>query len=125
MGFHRAMLTEVQRLPTSAARAVMPYSIDGSTYLAISQHARDIPGAEAAMNGGDSNIATLIYQWLNGAFVEVQQLPVSAGEDAEYFSFDGNHYLATASIRTGAGPYDLNSISTIFKWNGAEWASFQ
>jgi hypothetical protein len=77
------------------------------------------------MNAGDSDIPTLIYKWVNGAFVEVQQLPVSAGEDAEYFSFDGDHYLATASIRTGSDPYDLNSISTIYKWNGGKWMPFQ
>jgi len=55
------------------------------------------------MNGGDSNIATLIYhaEW------RLRRGAATAGfrwRDAEYFSFDGNHYLATASIRTGPVP---------------------
>jgi hypothetical protein len=55
-----------QRLPTSASRGVMPLTIANTLYLAIPQHAADIAGKPAAMNGGDSDIGTVVYRWEEG-----------------------------------------------------------
>ncbi len=41
----RAALTEMQRIPTSGARAVEAFTVDGLELLAIPQLARDVPGA--------------------------------------------------------------------------------
>ena len=47
-------LREVQRIPTSGARAAETLTVDGLTLVAIPQLAIDLPGP-AAMNGGDSD----------------------------------------------------------------------
>jgi EPTP domain len=46
-------------------------------------------------------------------------------EDAEFFTIGGRSFLAVASIRTGAGPYDFNATSTIFEWSGNRFVPFQ
>ncbi|KAJ2981770.1 hypothetical protein NQ176_g1823 [Zarea fungicola] len=112
-------LALVQRLDTSGARALERFQIDSETYLAIPQLACDIPGGEPGMNLGDSNTTLHIYKENTGTglFSLVQQLDVPGGEDAEYFSIDGRHFLATASLRSGSGPYNLGVHSTIHEWD--------
>jgi hypothetical protein len=119
------MLTEHQRLTTSGARAVLPFHTDGELRLAVPQLAVDIPGTPPYMNGGDSNIDMLLYRWSGGRFIEDGQLPVPGGEDALFFQIDGVEFLATASIRTGSGPYDLNADSIVYRRAGAKWEAFQ
>ena len=114
-----------QRLATSGARAVLPYSIDGALYLAVPQMARDIPGQTPQMNLGDSDIDMPIYRWRDGRFEAHASLAVPGGEDAEFFRIGPDAYLATASIRTGSGPYELNAESRIFRWRDGAWAPFQ
>src|SRR5580698_8200717 len=106
----------VQRLNTSGARAVEAFVDAGIHYLAVAQLARDVPGRPALMNGGDSNVDALVYRWEAGAFVEHQRLPVAGGEDIEFFRIADRAFLATASLRTGSGPYELNAQSTIYEW---------
>lgn len=118
-------MTLHQRLPTSGARTALPYRLDGELYLIVPQLAEDVPGQPAYMNGGDSDVDAILYRWVNGAFVDHGRLPVPGGEDAELFSLDGQIFLATASVRTGAGPYDLNAISTVFRREGNRWEPFQ
>jgi hypothetical protein len=119
------VLTVHQRLVTSGARAVRPFILDGIQYLAIPQIAEDVPGQGAHMNAGNSNIDTIIYRWQNGQFAEAERLPVPGGEDAVYFQIGETRFLATASVRTGAGPYDLNAHSRIYRREGNAWAVFQ
>src|ERR1700685_3602449 len=109
------LLIEHQRLTTSGARAVLPFYRGGQLQLAVPQLAIDIPGTPAYMNGGDSNTDMLLYRWSGGQFIEDGRLPVPGGEDALAFQIDDVEFLATASIRTGAGPYDLNTDSVLYR----------
>ena len=120
-----ALLSEHQRLPTSGARGVLVFEADRELRLAIPQLAADIPGAPAYMNGGDSDIDMLLFRWSGGVFIEDGRLPVPGGEDAVYFQFDGRQFLATASVRTGSGPYELNADSVLYERVDSRWEVFQ
>jgi hypothetical protein len=123
-------LQEVQRLPTSGARAVAPFVCDGHTYLAVPQLARDIEGQRPSMMLGDSDTDMPIYRWESngpqgGRFVEHQRLAVPGGEDAEFFEIGARRFLATASLRSGAGPYRMDPGSTLFEWKDGRFEPFQ
>jgi EPTP domain len=121
----KTLLVEQQRLATSGARAVHLFTLDDELRLAIPQLALDKPDSPAAMNGGDSNTNLKLYRWTEGKFIADGELPVPGGEDACFFRVDGAEFLATASIRTGAGPYELNCESTIFRREHGKWTRFQ
>ena len=123
--FHGSLLTEHQRLATSGARAVLAFHSGSQLHLAIPQLAVDIPGTPPYMNGGDSNTDMLLYRWSGGRFVEDGRLPVPGGEDAHFFQIDGVEFLATAGVRTGSGPYDLNVDSILYRRAGSQWEVFQ
>lgn len=118
-------LTELQRIPTSGARAVEVFHVGGTDLLAIPQLARDVPGTAAAMNGGDSDTDLLLLRLVDGRYEHVATLPCPGGEDAEFFTVDGRAFLAVASIRTGAGPYRYSTSSRIFEWIDGTFAEFQ
>src|ERR1700730_6598392 len=111
-------LTETARLHTSGAPAVEPFDIDGTTFVAVPQLAIDIQGQAPEINGGDSHTPLLVFRPEDGRFVEHHRLAVPGGEDAEFFRIDGRIFLATASIRTGSGPYEFGTESRIFEWRG-------
>jgi len=119
------LLVEHQRLATSGARGVLAFVEGADLRLAIPQLAVDLPGMPAHLNGGDSNVDMLLYRWVDGRFVEDGSLPVPGGEDATFFKIGGNEFLATASVRTGAGPYDLNVASILYRRTGEDWKAFQ
>ena len=119
------LFTEHQRLATSGARAVLAFRTDGTLRLAIPQLSVDIPGTPAYMNGGDSKTDMLLYRWSGGKFIEDGRLPVPGGEDALYFQIGTLEFLATASIRTGSGPYELNTHSILYRRAGDRWEAFQ
>ena len=119
------LLTLHQRMPTSGARAVLPFRMADELFLAVPQLARDVPGQPAGMNGGDSDVDAIIYRWADGRFVEHERLPVPGGEDALVFSVGEDVFLATASVRTGSGPYELNAASTIMRRVAGRWVAFQ
>ncbi|MDB5583135.1 MAG: hypothetical protein JWR80_8311 [Bradyrhizobium sp.] len=114
-----------QTLATSGARGVTPYMLDGALYLAVPQLAEDVPGTPVHINGGTSDIASPIYRWQDGRFVEDIWLPIPGGEDIHLFRIGDTIFMATASLRVGHGPYDLNCESVIFTWTGKDWARFQ
>jgi hypothetical protein len=118
-------LTEVQRIPTSGARAVEPVRVGGHDLLAIPQLAKDTPGGPPGMNGGDSDTELLLLNRAGGRLEPWATLPAPGGEDAEFFTIGDRSFLAVASIRTGAGPYEFAATSTIFEWQGGGFASFQ
>jgi len=118
-------LTELQRVPTSGARAVEVFQVDGTDLLAIPQLARDVPGAAAGMNGGDSDTDLLLLRLVDGRYVPFSALPGPGGEDAEFFTIGERAFLAVASIRTGAGPYRYTTSSRIFEWVDGTFAEFQ
>ena len=117
----------VQALPTSGARAAAAFTIGNRQFLAIPQLAEDIPGAPRGMNLGNSDVQLIIYHMNKDYhFEECQRLPVPGGEDAEFFSIEGRHFLATASLRSGKGPYNLEDIvSVIFEWQDEKFIPFQ
>ena len=119
------MLEEIQRLPTSGARAVEHFAVDGADYLVIPQLAEDITGQPAYMNGGNSDVDALVFRWADGRFVEHQRLAVPGGEDAAFFQIDDRRFLATASLRSGRGPYDLNAHSAVFEFKQQRFVPFQ
>ena len=122
-----AILELVQALPTSGVRAAATFVLNDRQFIAIPQLAEDIPGAPRGMNLGDSDIDLIIYR-LNDAslFEEFQRLPVPGGEDAEFFSINGRHFLATASLRTGKGPYNMENVSSaIWEWQGGKFIEYQ
>lgn len=118
-------LTELQRIPTSGARAVEPFFVDGNDLLAIPQLALDVPGTHAGMNVGDSDTEVLLLRWVDGRYHPFSTLPGPGGEDAEFFAIGDRSFLAVASIRSGAGPYDYTTGSQIFEWSDAGFVEFQ
>ena len=119
------ILTEVQRIPTSGARAVEPVRVGGHDLLAIPQLAKDVPDGPPGMNGGDSDTELLLLNRDGGRLESWATLPAPGGEDAEFFTIGDRSFLAVASIRTGAGPYEFATTSTIFEWRGDGFAPFQ
>ena len=118
-------LTEVQRIPASGARAVEPVRVGGRDLLAIPQLAKDVPGGPPGMNGGDSDTELLLLQRNGSRFDPSGTLPAPGGEDAEFFTIGSRAFLAVASIRTGAGPYEFATTSTIFEWRADRFVPFQ
>jgi len=118
-------LTEMYRIPTSGARAVEPFQLNGDTFLAIPQLATDLPGAPAHMNGGNSDTDLLVLRATGAGFEEFQRLPAPGGEDAEFFRIGERAFLATAGIRSGAGPYTFATEQRIFTWDGSGFVPFQ
>lgn len=119
------LLQPHQVLPTCGARRVLPFELEGELYLGVPQLAEDVAGTPAYMNGGNSDIDALVYRWTRGRFEPVGRLPVPGGEDLAFFSIAGQPYLAAASIRTGAGPYDLNAFAHIFRREAGSWVGQQ
>ena len=77
------------------------------------------------MNGGDSGTDLLLLNRAGGRVGPWATLPAPGGEDAEFFTIGDRSFLAVASIRTGAGPYEFAATSTIFEWRDGEFAPFQ
>jgi EPTP domain len=121
----RAALTEIQRIPTSGARAVATFTVAGRRLLAIPQLALDVPGSPPGMNGGDSGTDMLLLEFAGGRYEPWSVLPAPGGEDAEFFTIAGRSFLAVASIRTGSGPYEFAASSPIFVWDRDGFVPFQ
>lgn len=118
-------LDEIQRIPTSGARAVEPFTVDGCELLAIPQLALDVPGCDAGMNAGDSDTDLLLLQRVEGRYVPFATLAAPGGEDAEFFTIGPRSFLAVASIRSGSGPYRYDIDSPIFEWQDGTFVPFQ
>ncbi len=118
-------LREHASIPTSGARAVEPFELDGMRLLAIPQLAYDVPGTPADMNGGDSDTDLLLLRRGTHGYEPWQVLPAPGGEDAEFFRIGERAFLAVASIRSGKGPYEFATDSTVFEWKGTRFEPFQ
>lgn len=118
-------LSEIQRLPTDCARSAKSFVWHNKRYLAIAQFAEDITGQAPGMHAGDSDICSLIYRYHSTGFELTDSLPVPGAEDAEFFAIDGRWFLATASIRSGHGPFEHDVQSLIFEHRGGRWQPFQ
>lgn len=120
-----AALTELQRIPTSGARAVEPFTVDGVELLAVAQLALDVPDRAPHMNGGDSTTEVLLLRRRAGRFEPWATLAAPGAEDAEFFRIGDRAFLAVATIRTGSGPYEYGAGSQIFEWDGSGFVTFQ
>jgi hypothetical protein len=120
-----AHLTEWCRIPTSGARAVEPFKLDGISLLAVPQLAYDVAGEPPNMNGGDSDTQILLLQMTRDGYQPFQTLPGPGGEDAEIFRIGDRLFLAAASIRNGRGPYRYNTDSIVYSWTGSRFEPFQ
>jgi hypothetical protein len=118
-------LTERIRIPTSGARAVAPFTLDGRSFLAIPQLSCDATGTPPGMNGGDSDTDLLLLRREGDGYVEHQRIPAPGGEDAEFFRIGDQAFLAVASIRSGRGPYNYEIDSAIYTWDGQRFVKFQ
>ena len=119
------LLSEHQRLPTSGARTALPFTLEGNLLLAVPQLSEDIPGQDAHMNAGNSDVDAIIYRWENGQFEEHERLFTPAGEDILVFAIGEDLFLGTASIRTGSGPYEMNAFANIYRRERGAWVPFQ
>ncbi|MDO5641151.1 MAG: hypothetical protein Q4G26_02010 [Paracoccus sp. (in: a-proteobacteria)] len=119
------LLRPVSLIETSGARAAELFTGAGRICLAVPQLAKDAPGSPGGMNGGDSDIAMPIFVWDGTAFAPSTQLDLPGGEGAESFEIDSRAFLAGASGRTGAGPYDANARVTIWARDGLDFTPFQ
>jgi hypothetical protein len=119
------MLTELQRIPTSGARAVEPVAVDGMELLAIPQLAYDVADQAPGMNGGDSDTEMLLLRRVGGRFAPWSTLPAPGGEDAEFFVIGDRAFLAVASLRSGSGPYEFTTESRIHTWREGRFVPFQ
>jgi hypothetical protein len=117
----KSLLTPVQRLATSGARAVEVFNIDQRLFVVVPQLARDIPGQAPGMSAGDSNVDT----WQAGRLVEHDTLSVPGGEDAEYFEIGDRRFLATVGVRSGSGPYTLDTEAILYERDDNQWTPFQ
>ena len=115
-----SLLIEQQRLPTSGARAMYVFALDGATRLAIPQLAVDRQGYAGGDEWRRQQYHDAAISVGGGRFVADGTVAVPGGEDATAFRIGDCDYLATASIRTGAGPYELNCESTIFRRDQAQ-----
>ena len=118
-------VSEVQRIPTSGARAVESFRADGLDMIAVPQLAVDVAGTEAGMNAGDSNTDMLVFVRRDGEYVEHSTFSAPGGEDAEFFTIDDRSFLAVASLRRGSGPYEYTVESTIHEWIDGAFVPFQ
>ena len=89
------------------------------------QLAEDLPGQPADMNGGNSDIDAVIYEWRDGGFVELRRLRSHGAEDAEFFHIGARAFLAIACIRSGRGPYAMNTRPLLFEWREGRFVEFQ
>ncbi|ODU15572.1 MAG: hypothetical protein BGP22_34830 [Variovorax sp. 67-131] len=119
------LMQNIQDLDTSGARAAETFVHGGTRYLVVPQLAVDVPGQPAMITVGDSNVDALVYRWQDEAFVPHARLPVPGGEDAEFFEIGARAFLATASLKSGTGPYELNVESVIFELKDGVFTEFQ
>ena len=119
-------MKSIQDLDTSGARAVETFVHGGTRYLVVPQLAVDVAGQPAMITMGDSNVDALVYRWQGDeGFVPHARLAVPGGEDAEFFEIDGRAFVATASLKSGTGPYELNVESLIFELKDGAFTVFQ
>lgn len=118
-------LTEVQRLPTSGARAVEVFRFGETLRLAVPQLAYDAEGTPPGINGGTSNTDVLLFEHDGERFQPTGLLPGVGGEDVETFSIGDRRFLAVASIRMGSGPYNYRVGSPIYEFVDGSFTPFQ
>ena len=119
------LLQVYQSLPTSGARAMTIFMLDGHLTLAIPQMAEDVPDQPASMQGGNSNVSMPVLRWADGRFQPWLQVPLPGGEHAEFFEIGTRSFLATVGVRSGSGPYDHNTDAIVHEWRAGAFEPIQ
>jgi len=104
---------EYQSIPTNGAYNWESFIINGETYLAV---------ANNTTGSGVHDIHSKIYKWNGSAFIEYQSILTYGALDWEYFTIEGESYLALAN-NYALGTYFLDS--KIYRWNGSSFVEFQ
>lgn len=121
----RRRLEEIQRLPTSGARALALRTTSAGVLLGVAQLAVDIPGQSPGMHAGNSDAPSILYRWREGRFVETDRLALPGGEHLEFFEIGNRRFLAGASLRSGSGPYEMDLFSPIYEEVDERWMQVQ
>jgi hypothetical protein len=90
---------EFQSIFTSGARNWKKFTIDSDDYLAVANQ-RD--------NSVNYNTNSKLYQWDGTSFAEFQLVPTNGAYDWEFFTIDGDHYLAVANFSNNS-TYNIDS----------------
>ncbi len=122
-----SLLVEAARLPTSGARAAEPFQLDGRTFIVVPQLAEDVPGAPADMNGGNSDVDTIVFvHEAAKGWQEYQRIPAYGGEGASFFTIGARAFLAIAHIRSGTNPrFSYEPYSALYEWDGRRFFPLQ
>lgn len=120
------VLVPYQSLKTSGARDITPFTIDGSHYIAVPQLATDVPNTPANMDGGNADVPVIIFEWVNGQFVEYQRIPGHGNEGTTFFRIGKQSYLATSSVHSGPkAPYNPHTYAKVYRWDGKYFVPVQ
>jgi hypothetical protein len=101
----------IQGIPTKGAEDIEYFEISGESYIAIAN-------SYSTGSSDPSNINSVIYQWNSGTmqFDSIQGIPTAGASDWEYFTFNGDSFLAVANRYSNiSGGYNTNS--SIYIWN--------
>lgn len=106
----------VQSIATVGAEDVEAFSIGSVHYLAVAN----------SYDGTTGTQPSEIYRW-NGQLEQYepfQTLTTQYALDWEHFVIGTDHYLAVANHRS-TSPWNNNTNSEIYRWNGSAFVSFQ
>ncbi len=103
---------EIQTIPTTGARDLESFQIDGKTYLAVAN----------MESNSTNNVNSKIYKWNGSAFTEFQAIPTNGANGWEAFTLNGENYIAVANYHNGSTHI---VDSKIYKWNGTQFVEFQ
>ena len=119
-------LSELQRIPTSGARAVEAFRIGGRELLAIPQLALDVPGTPAGMNVGRQQHRDADPRAPGRRLRAVRhRCPPPAARTPSSSPSATARSWPLACIRTGSGPYDYDTESFVYEWTGERFELFQ
>lgn len=103
-----------------------PFRIDGRMYLAVPQLAEDIAADPPNMNGGNSDVDTIVFVRGEAGWEEHQRLPSHGGESACFFQIEMRSFLVIAQIRSGTNPdFDYEPSSVLYSWEGGRFVPTQ
>lgn len=110
---------EHERLPTPGGEDVVIFDIGGETYM----------GTASIRTGSgpyEMNAFARVYKRTAGAWALHQTIPAFAAKQLYHFGFDGRHFLCLAQGVTLPHAKPTNPReSTIFEWDGMQFAPFQ
>ncbi len=77
------------------------------------------------MDGGDSDVDTVVFRWESGKLVEFQRIPSHGSEDAEFFTIGERRFLAICGVRMGHGPYNPRTYAMVYEFDGSRFFPVQ